>query len=377
MSELEKLLARYDYPLREEHIATEPAAPRDSAKLLVYDRATGTTEYDTFRNLGNYLPKGALLIFNDTKVIPARLPATLPTGGKVELLWVADGKKEHTFEALSPRTLPIGGTLTLGKMALNVLAKKESIYTLRHSGTRAAFRKTLMTLGTTPIPPYLKHTSLDEKELREKYQTVFAKRAGSVAAPTASLHFTKRLLAALKRKKFHTAYVTLHVNLGTFAPLTEKNLTEKKLHEEYYEIPPATIAAIQKAKREGRAVIPVGTTALRTLESAAAQTRAFSGLSQAVEPRGSAGAAAPDSDPKKFSDAVRNRTSLFIQEGYRFKIADGLITNFHVPRSSLLMLVSALLGLPGQGRETLLRLYTEAASRSFRFFSFGDGMLIR
>lgn len=375
MSELETLLARYDYPLREEHIATEPASPRDSAKLLVYDRATGTIEYDTFRNLADYLPKGALLIFNDTKVIPARLPAQLPTGGKVELLWVAEGKKENTFEALSPRTLPLGGTLTLGKLTLSIVAKKESIYTLRHSGTRAAFRKTLMERGTTPIPPYLKHTPLREKELREKYQTVFAKRAGSVAAPTASLHFTKRLLSTLKRKKFHTAYVTLHVNLGTFAPLTEKNLAEKKLHEEYYEIPPATIAAIRKAKKEGRPVIPVGTTALRTLESAYADAgRNFRGGLRRDGGAASGFFQQEKSVPGEVSSRVRpnGKTSFFIQEGYRFKIADGLVTNFHVPRSSLLLLVSALLG-----REKLLHLYTEAANRNFRFFSFGDGMLIR
>lgn len=339
---LEETLALYDYEIRPQQIATKPAHPRDSAKLLVYDRAKNETSYDTFLNLDRYLPKGALLILNDTKVVPARLPCYLPTGGKVELLWIAAGKKLGTFEALSPRIVEIGSALAFGDLTLTAIAKRENIYLFSHTGSAARFKALMMKQGTTPIPPYLKNTPLKERALRAEYQTIFAKREGSVAAPTASLHFTKRLLAKLKKEGFRIAYVTLHVNLGTFAPLTAEHLAQQKLHEEWYEIPRATRNAIDKARKEGRPIIPVGTTALRTIESAAVQKR------------------------------DTGTTSLFIREGYRFKVADGLITNFHVPRSSLVILVSALLG-----RTRILNLYRDALNRGFRFFSFGDGMLIR
>ena len=190
----------------------------------------------------------------------------------------------------------------------------------------------------------MKHTTLTERDLREKYQTIFAKHAGSVAAPTASLHFTKRLMEKLKKAHIETAYITLHVGLGTFAPLTETELATGKLHHEEFSIPKETLAKIRRAKKEGRPVITVGTTATRALETAFA--------SQPVKTSGD--------------------TTLFIREGYTWKVVDGMITNFHVPQSSLLMLVSTLIG-----RETLLSLYTQARERAFRFLSFGDGMLIK
>jgi S-adenosylmethionine:tRNA ribosyltransferase-isomerase len=291
--------------------------------------------------LDQYLKPGTLLILNDTKVVPARLPSFLPTGGKVDLLWLSAGRTRNTFEALAPRTLDIGATLTFDSLTLTVLDKRDSIYTFRHSGTSTRFRDAMMRHGTTPIPPYLKHTSMKERELRKEYQTIFAKREGSVAAPTASLHFTKRLFAKLKKKGIRIAYVTLHVNMGTFAPLTAEHLKSGSLHSEWYEIPPATQRAIAKAKKAGNPVIPVGTTALRTLESAALTRK------------------------------QRGTTTLFIRPGYAFKVADGLITNFHVPRSSLLMLVAALVG-----RTKILQLYRRAARHGFRFYSFGDGMLL-
>jgi S-adenosylmethionine:tRNA ribosyltransferase-isomerase len=334
-------LAEYDYKVGQEQIAATPVHPRDSAKLLVYDRSTGNETEDTFLHLDQYLKPGTLLILNDTKVVPARLPSFLPTGGKVELLWLAAGRTRNTFEALSPRTLDIGATLTFDSLTLTVLDKRDSIYTFRHSGTPTRFHDAMMHHGTTPIPPYLKHTSMKERELRKEYQTIFAKREGSVAAPTASLHFTKRLFAKLKKKGIRIAYVTLHVNMGTFAPLTAEHLKSGSLHSEWYEIPPATQRAIAQAKKAGNPVIPVGTTALRTLESAALTRK------------------------------QRGTTTLFIRPGYAFKVADGLITNFHVPRSSLLMLVAALVG-----RTKILQLYRRAARHGFRFYSFGDGMLL-
>ena len=387
--ELERLLAQYDFLVRKEQIAETPAHPRDSAKLLVYNRATETAEEDTFLHLDKYLDSGTLLILNNTKVVPARLPCFLPTGGKVELLWIAAGVQKKTFEALSPRILEIGSILSFGELTLTVLSKIENIYVFIHSGTAAQFHAAMMKNGTTPIPPYLKHTSLEEKQLRAEYQTIFAKREGSVAAPTASLHFTKRLFTKLKKKGVKIAYVTLHVNLGTFAPLTEEHLKSGKLHEEWYEIPRATARAIAQAKQEGRPVIPVGTTALRTIESA------FFQLSPTSQKAGIAGEGlcsptgrSPSNFPagKLCTRAGNSRlsgiTSLFIREGYQFKVADGLITNFHVPRSSLLMLVAALVGYrPGlrhaDGRKKILDLYQSALRSGFRFFSFGDGMLIR
>lgn len=358
---LETELAKYDYAVNPDQIAETPAHPRDSAKLLVYDRTTGSEVEDTFLHLDQYLKSGTLLVLNDTKVVPARLPCFLPTGGKVELLWVGEEKSKHVFRALSPRGLDVGATLEFGSLTVTVLAKEASIYTFSHTGSSARFRATMMKTGTTPIPPYLKHTSLKERELRKEYQTIFAKREGSVAAPTASLHFTKRLFAKLRKKGVRIAYVTLHVNLGTFAPLTDEHLKSGTLHSEWYEIPPATQRAIARAKKSGHPVIPVGTTALRTLESASPV------LGRSDLPRSHV---LGRSDlPKR---GVVGTTSLFIREGYEFKVADGLITNFHVPRSSLLMLVAALVG-----RTKILQLYANAVRRGFRFYSFGDGMLIR
>lgn len=362
---LERELAKYDYAIEPSQIAAEPAHPRDSAKLLVWDRTAGETVEDTFLYLDRHLEPGTLLILNDTKVVPARLPCYLPTGGKVELLWLSD-TGARTVEALSPKVLAIGATLMFGKLTLTVEKKVESIYTFSHTGTAAQFRAQMMKAGTTPIPPYLKHTSLSERKLRAEYQTIFAKREGSVAAPTASLHFTKRVFARLKKKGIKIAYVTLHVGMGTFAPLTEEHVKTGKLHEEWYEIPTATQKAIMMAKRDGHRVIPVGTTALRTLESSPHLWESDSHKSK-------------DRAKKRESDSLKGYTTLFIRPGYEFKVADGLITNFHVPRSSLMMLVAALLGtIPHRedGRKKILSLYRRALDRGFRFYSFGDGMLI-
>lgn len=351
---LDTLLAQYDYSLSPRDIAEVPASPRDSAKLLVYDRATGATTTDTFLHLDQHLPKGALLVFNDTRVVPARLPARTTTGGTVQLLWLRD-VKSGVFEALSPKVLAPGATLTLGNLVLTVRAKRDSIYEITYRGGTHALRHAMHESGSTPIPPYLKHTPLSEAKLRREYQTVFARRDGSAAAPTASLHFTRRLLAKLARRGFASAYVTLHVGLGTFAPLTQEDVAHGTLHEEWYEIPPATLAAVRAAKRDRRPIIAVGTTAARALESAFASTT-----------------------PKR-----RGETRLFIREGYEWHVVTGLITNFHVPRSSLLMLVAAFIdGAPhsakaSRGKEKLLALYAYAKRAGFRFFSFGDGMLVR
>jgi len=339
MKSLEETLAEYDYLFDPGLIATEPAEPRDSARLLVYRKSDNTTFFDTFANIGKYLPKNCVLVLNDTKVFPARLHCSKKTGGRVEVFYV--GEKDGNVLALTNHFLEVGEKVFLtDTIFFEALGKEDKIYTLRPSFPIGDVQKVFMQYGETPIPPYIKNTKLSEMQLREKYQTVFAKNTGSVAAPTASLHFTEELLEKLKQQGIQIEFVTLHVNLGTFSPLTEEALKTGKLHKEWYEISEKTAKALMKAKQEGRPIIAVGTTAVRTLEQS----------------EGKAGS---------------GETRLFIRPGDKFKFIDGMITNFHVPKSSLLMLVSAFVG-----REKLFELYGEAMKKDFRFFSFGDGMLL-
>lgn len=337
MSELEDILSQYDYPLSPELIAQKPAEPRDSSRLLVFDSSTGVIQEDVFSNLLKYLPRGSLLVFNDTKVIPARLPGYLPTGGRVELLCTKiDGR---IVSALSERFLEDGEQIRFtDTISASVTGKVGNNYILSIEGTED-IRPLLHQIGTTPLPPYLKRSPLDESDRREKYQSVFAKYDGSIAAPTASLHFTQDILNELQENNIEIRFVTLHVNLGTFMPLTEAMVEKNELHEEHFEIPIETKEAVLAAKQAGRPVIAVGTTALRALES--------------------------------YFRGNKTTTRLFIREGYELMAVDGLITNFHVPKSSLMMLVAALIG-----RSKLLEIYTYAAKHGFRFLSFGDAMLL-
>lgn len=334
------MLEKYDYKFPKKLIAKVPASPRDSAKILVYIRKTEKTYFNVFRNIGKYLPQKSVLVMNETKVLPARLNLKKETGGKIKFLYLRmEGKN---VVGLCEKNLPVGSDLFAGgKKVFIVLRKQGKEYVLKNLGS---FIKILKKFGETPIPPYIKHSPLSESRLRKEYQTVFARTPGSVAAPTASLHFTKKLLKNLKRAGHKIVFVTLHVNLGTFSPVTEENLKSGRLHEEYFEISPTAAQALNEAKKADRPVIAVGTTSLRALESAVRKGRIGkrSGL-----------------------------TDLFIREGHKFKFSDGLITNFHVPKSSLLMLVSAF-----AGRKNILALYKKAIARKFRLFSFGDGMLI-
>ncbi len=342
MDDFQKLLSDYDYPIAPENITLVPREPRDSAKLLVYKKSTGTVTLDTYAHLAEYLPKNALLVFNDTKVIPARLYAHKATGGKVELLCTEVSPMINQCKALTNRRLRIGDVLTSFESTLTVTGKTDTEYIFSVSPSIEAL---VQAHGTTPIPPYLKQTPLSEDELRIRYQTMFAKYDGSAAAPTASLHFTPELMHSLHNAGIAHTTITLHVSLGTFAPLTASAVAEGKLHEEWYSISEASARALNEAKLEGRPIIPVGTTALRTIESATDET----------------GMVIPGTAT----------TRLFITPGYVHKITRGLITNFHVPKSSLLMLVASLIG-----REKLFELYAYAKNNDFTFFSFGDGMLI-
>lgn len=342
------VLNQYDYKLPHELIAQDPAKPRDSARLLIYDRATDTISYSHFRDIVRYIPKNAVLVFNETKVLPARLTLKKESGGTVQVLCLKI--VGNVIRVMANRRLRPGITLMLTSKILFVVEPRtssaERFDLLRPMFPPAKLYDVLERYGTAPIPPYIKHSTLKGRALREQYETVFAKHPGSIAAPTASLHFTRGLLQKIRRAGIAIKFVTLHVNLGTFAPLTEDQWKEGKLHEEVYRIDEKTAAFLNDAKRVGRPIIAVGTTVTRALESA-------------VDARGHL---------RKHAGITR----LFIREGDKLKFVNGIITNFHVPRSSLLMLVAAFIG-----RKKLLELYTLAIKKRFRFFSFGDGMLIR
>jgi len=349
ISKLDKLLKLYDYHLPPELIAQAPAKPRDSARLLVYSKRGKKIHFDIFKNLAKYLPKNAVLVFNQTKVWPARLEATKPSGGKARLLYISHDRKY--IKALSDRPLTVESVVYLTRTyaqskqpEIKVIKKSGQFYFFKPSFALSETPKILKRYGITPLPPYIKHSPLSEKQKREQYQTIFASAGLSVAAPTASLHFTKALMKKLKERGIDIKFVQLDVGLGTFAPLKEENLKKGALHHEFYSVDHKTAEFINLAKKQGRPIIAVGTTVVRTLESAAKNRQV-----------------------KKLT----GNTSLFIQKGYEFKIVDGMITNFHVPKSSLLMLVSAFMG-----RKNLLSAYQKAIAKSFRFFSFGDGMLI-
>jgi len=358
---LDDLLALYDYKFPAELIANEPAHPRDAARLLIYNRhpmgvgafcqnapTQDGVAFDIFRNITDYLPKNAVLVFNKTKVIPARMRLTKETGGTIDALYLGVGapcQGAPTIQVMAPGKMQADDRLQWNDHYSFRVTKRDGKYAeLTPSFPMTDLHALLERYGETPLPPYIKDSPLSETERRSEYQTVYAKDAGSVAAPTAGLHFTPELLKKIEEHGCSIAYVTLHVNLGTFAPVTEEHFKQKKLHEEWYEIDAETAAFLNMAKVEDRPIIAVGTTSVRTLESATVNHR-LTRLS-----------------------AV---TDIFLTEEDHLQFVDGLITNFHVPRSSLLMLVSAL-----TGREKLMDLYQQAIDKQFRLFSFGDGMMI-
>jgi len=336
----------FDYILPPASIAQTPAEPRDSSRLLVLDRKTGTLEHRIFREIGTYLHPGDLLVLNQTRVIPARIFARKPTGGRVELLLL------RRLDALTWEALVGGKGLTEGKtLTVEDGPRAEVVTVLEGSRRRIRFETPIEPffpkVGHVPLPPYI-HTGLSDPE---RYQTVYAHEPGSAAAPTAGLHFTPRLLDELQAAGIRLAYVTLHVGLDTFAPVTEDDPAEHLIHTEWCELPPATADAINAARAAGGRIVAVGTTSVRTLESAAQSS---------IENRQS-----PIS-------SFTGDTSLYILPGYEFRVVDAMITNFHLPKSTLLMLVSAF-----AGRERMLEAYQTAIREGYRFFSFGDAMLLK
>lgn len=334
------------YDLPEELIAQDPLEDRSSSRLMVLDRKTGEVEHHIFIEVIDYLNPGDCLVINDTKVIPARLFGIKEgTEAKIEVLllkrrennvWetlVKPGKKARVGARIS-----FGGGLLKGEV-IDVVEEGNRLIQFSYEGI---FEEILDQLGQMPLPPYITHQLKD----KNRYQTVYAKHEGSAAAPTAGLHFTPELLKAIEEKGVNIAHVTLHVGLGTFRPVKVEDVTQHHMHSEFYVVEESQAALVNETKRNGGKIVAVGTTSLRTLESAAGED----GLLQAKS----------------------GWTDIFIYPGYQFKIIDRLITNFHLPESTLIMLVSAL-----AGKEHIMAAYEEAVKERYRFFSFGDAMLIK
>ncbi|MDF0726792.1 tRNA preQ1(34) S-adenosylmethionine ribosyltransferase-isomerase QueA [Cytobacillus sp. S13-E01] len=335
----------FDFHLPEDLIAQTPLEDREASRLLVLDKKTGKLQHETFRAILSYLQEGDCLVLNDTRVLPARLYGEKEdTGAKVEVLLLKQ-EKEDTWETLikPAKRIKTGSVISFGDGRLKAICTGISDHggrtlTFQYKGI---FYEVLDSLGEMPLPPYIKE-QLDDKE---RYQTVFARERGSAAAPTAGLHFTEGLLEEIKAKGVHIAFITLHVGLGTFRPVSVESIDEHDMHAEFYQMTKGTAHLLNDVKKSGGRIISVGTTSTRTLETIINEHGKF------VESSG--------------------WTSIFIFPGYEYKAIDGLITNFHLPKSTLVMLVSAL-----AGRENVINAYGQAVKERYRFFSFGDAMLI-
>lgn len=339
-------LEDFDYELPEELIAQVPLKQRDSSRLLVLDKETGEIENRHFTDILDYMEEGDALVLNDTKVLPARLIGVKEeTGAVIEVLLLKD-IQDDVWECLTKpaKRIHVGTIVSFGEGKLKakcIEVKEDGIrrFELIYHGI---LLEILEELGTMPLPPYI-HEQLEEQD---RYNTVYAKNLGSAAAPTAGLHFTKELLERVKEKGILVEYVTLHVGLGTFRPVMVENIIDHKMHTEYYEMSEETATVLNKIKQSGHKIISVGTTSVRTLETIMNRFGKF--------------------------EACSGTTNIFIYPGYQFKAVDRLITNFHLPKSTLIMLVSAL-----AGRENVLHAYRHAVNEKYRFFSFGDSMIIK
>lgn len=334
----------FDYDLPSEYIAQTPIEPRDASRLMVLDRASDDIIHTNFFELGKFLRSGDLLVVNETRVIPARIfGRKVPSGGRVEILLLA-WRQNQTWEAL------VGGKGLMKGKKIQIEGGPEAEIIEALSGARRLIRfseplePVLKDIGQMPLPPYI-HTPLAEAE---RYQTVYARVSGSAAAPTAGLHFTPRLVEALEATGISFTKILLHVGLDTFAPVSEATPQEHEIHTEWCQISPESAELINQTKAQGGRVIAVGTTSVRTLESAAAFAA-----------------------PGEFVTSIEGPTNLFILPGYQFRVVDAIITNFHLPRSSLIMLVSAF-----AGREKILSAYELAKANGYRFYSFGDAMFL-
>lgn len=337
------LLSDFDYFLPEELIGQHPIEPRDHSRLFVLDKKTGEQSHQHFYDLPEYLKAGDTLVFNDTRVIPARLVGFKPeTGGKVEVFLLSRQSDEKWEALVKPGKKARPGMIVKfsDELSCEILETTDFGGRIVQFKFTGIFEEILDRLGQTPLPPYITEELAD----KERYQTVYARERGSAAAPTAGLHFTKELMEKIKEKGVNLAFVTLHVGLGTFRPVNTDDITNHVMHREYYSVSPEAAELINKTKKNGGRVIAVGTTAIRTLETASSSGQL---------------------------EAKSGWTEIFIYPGYEFKMIDAAVTNFHLPKSTLLMLISAL-----AGKENVLAAYQEAVAQKYRFFSFGDAMLI-
>ena len=337
-------ISDFDYDLPEKRIAQIPAEPRDSSRLMVLNPKEHTIEHRHFFQLGDFLKKGDVLIFNDTRVIPARLIGTRSqTGGKVEVFLLRQIDRNQWEALVKPgKKVRIGSIVHFDdELSCEVIDHTDFGGRIVKFIYNGVFEEILDRLGSVPLPPYI-HEKLED---RERYQTIYGRVKGAAAAPTAGLHFTEKLMKELRGRGVQFGFITLHVGLGTFRPVHANVIEDHVMHREFYSVPIETAALIHAAKDEGRRVIAVGTTSIRTLEASAARTGTV--------------------------DAGAGWTDIFIYPGYQFKIVDAVITNFHLPKSTLIMLISAF-----AGREFTLEAYRMAVEEEYRFFSFGDAMMI-
>ncbi len=335
----------FDYELPPHLIAQTPAEPRDSSRLMLLDRDRGCIAHHRFHELGSFLRPGDVLVLNDTRVMPARLPATKHiTGGKAEILLLRQLDAQHWLTLMRGSGIGVGAGLQVNDSDVAAEVVEERAQGQRVLRFSRSLQSVLEALGQTPLPPYIQ-THIED---RERYQTVYSRHTGSAAAPTAGLHFTNELLKRLKRSGVLLARCTLHIGLDTFQPIRVEDVDRHRMHSENARLNEAAACTINSAARAGGRIIAVGTTSARTLETAAAHA--------------SAG---------KHVGAFAGDTSLFITPGYRWRVVDALLTNFHLPRSTLLMMVSAL-----AGRERVLHAYAHAREHEYRFYSFGDAMFI-
>jgi len=345
----------YEYFLPEKNLAKKPSSPRDFSKLFVYHTKSNQVFFDRFYHLDKYLPKNSFLVLNETKVVPGRVVLKKENGGKVVCLFLVNEMEEKDkVKVIVDRKVNVGDKLFFKtKDFVEVIFQEKNVFLVKFDFSKEKLFLLLENEGVMPLPLYLKQTPLSNKKLKQKYQTVFSKKGkelASVAAPTASLHFTNRLFKKLDQKGIKSYFVNLYIGMGTFAPISEENLKTRKLHQEYYQVKSQVWQKILNARKEGKHLVAVGTTVVRTLES-------FARL--------------------KIRDWRKklHKTELFIFPPFKFQMVDILITNFHLPRSSLMMLVEAFLQYK-KAKKHLVELYDLAIKNDFRFYSFGDSMLI-
>jgi len=351
------LVSKFNYILPKKLIANSPAISRDHSRLMVIDRKTDKIAHHKFFEIEKYLGPNDILVLNKTKVFPARLFVNKVTGGKVELLFLEE-IKPGVWKALTHPGLKTGTNLAIKKHLFEIIGQEGMTAIVDTRLPKEKLMEILRIYGHTPIPPYIK-PGQNESDLRREYQTVYADKVGSVAAPTAGFHFTKPLLSKLKAKGVQIEYITLHVGLGTFAPVKAKNIEDHPMHFEGYSIDKKTAERLNEAKKKGKRIISVGTTSTRTLESVSGEK----GLLNLKRLSGS--------------------TNIFIYPGYKFRFIDGLITNFHLPKSTLIALVSAFTSYPNTNKKfknlktsLIGKAYIEAIKEKYRFYSFGDACFI-